>query len=65
MTHRATPFNRKEVTCYLLWVAIALIVFAIVAWLLFFAHAREPIHGTENGTPAVLVMPSAVVSPLA
>jgi len=58
-----TPFNTKEVACYLLWVAIAMMVVGIIAFLLFHARGREPIHATHDGTAVVLRMPNAGAPP--
>lgn len=53
------PFTRKEVACYLLWVAIVLMAVGIAVSLLFYAHGREPIHAKRNGATVMLRMPAA------
>jgi hypothetical protein len=52
-----TPFNPKEVTCYLLWIAIALMVVGIAALLLFHAHGRDQLPSNKPGPTVQLHWP--------
>lgn len=48
-----TPFNTKEVTCYLLWLAIAVGVVCIAALLIFHAQGRGRLPATNKPGPTV------------
>jgi len=57
--NRRHPFNRKEVACFLLWVAILVLAVGIVVTLLFYGHGREPIHAKRNGAVVALGLSNA------
>ena len=57
--NRKTPFNRKEVTCYLLWTVIILTIVAIIGWLVFYSAGREPVHSHHQGATVQLRMPGS------
>jgi|HubBroStandDraft_4_1064222.scaffolds.fasta_scaffold173569_2 hypothetical protein len=54
-----TPFNRKEVSCYLLWTIIILTVVAIIGYLVFYSSGREPLHTHHEGATVLLRLPGS------
>jgi hypothetical protein len=51
------PFNTKEVTCYLLWIAIGLMVAGIAILLIYHAQARDRLHSNKPGATVQLHCP--------
>lgn len=60
-----TPFNTKEVTCYLLWIAIGVMVVGIAVLLVFHAASREPLHSGKPGATVQLHWPGHPTQPRA
>jgi hypothetical protein len=59
------PFCAREVTRYLLWVIIALLLTAILGWRLFLASGRKTIHPQRGtGSTAQLSLPGSPRSSL-
>jgi hypothetical protein len=42
------PFSRKEVTCFLLWVAIGLMVVCALGWWVLHSTAHEQVHPVRS-----------------
>ena len=59
------PFNTKEVTCYLLWIAIGLMVAAIAVLLIFHAQGHDRLHSNKPGATVHLVWPGQQLPPQA
>ncbi|MGC2620784.1 MAG: hypothetical protein WA414_17190 [Acidobacteriaceae bacterium] len=54
-----TPFNTKEVTCYLLWIAIGVMVVGIAALLIYHAQGRNRIPANKAGATIQLPWPGS------
>jgi hypothetical protein len=48
------PFTRKNVTCYILWAAILVMIAAIVGWWIFYSPGHEPIQPKREGSTVLL-----------
>jgi hypothetical protein len=58
-TRPMRPFNPTEVTKYLLWVVLALVLALILGWYVFQSHGHNGIHSNREGAVARLRVPES------
>jgi hypothetical protein len=56
---RMRPFSRKEVTCFLLWVAIGLMLVCALTWWLAHSTAHERLHPVRSSPSSMLHEPDS------
>jgi hypothetical protein len=59
------PFNTKEVTCYLLWIAIGLMVAGIAILLIYHAQGHDRVPENKPGPAVQLYWPRQQLPPWA